>query len=236
MNNAITKSAIVAAALGLLWDGIASRGYYEDDRLHRYGCHAVSEGHASLTGGKFEVSRHNEVVQQIHTRITQYIGGYGTAYGYMVEELGRVGPEDDEVQAFRKKMLEDLLAEYQTEELIASVKKSDILKEAKKFLATDNEHYMQPRVTTYICHSVSRAISDRKSAYPSNDAYREAMDRLEDELRTTIETRLGTGTFTGAISNLLGEDFADSLTYDQIQAFRHKWLDALTSEYMGIEA
>lgn len=235
MNNAITKSAIVAAALGLLWDGIAARGYYEDDRLHRYGCHAVSEGHASLTGGKFEVSRHNEVVQQIHTRITQYIGGYGTAYGYMVEELGRVGPEDDEVQAFRKKMLEDILAEYQTEELIASVKKSDILAEAKEYLAKDSDHYMQPRITMYICHSVSRAISDRMNANPTKAAYQEALGRMEDSLRNEIETRLGTGTFVGAISNLLGDDFAESLTTEQIQTYRHNWLDRLISEFKGSE-
>jgi hypothetical protein len=226
MNKQFTAAEIVRKALTILWDGVGSIGGKE-----HFACFCVTEAMCKLADLSWCDARQSDSVKPIHARIIQYIDGYDTVGEYFNEKLGKGFVPAGEAQAFRKKMLEEILAEYESEEMIASMKKSDILKEAKEYLAKDSDHYMQPRITMYICHSVSRAISDRMNANPTKAAYQEALGQMEDSLRNEIETRLGTGTFTGAISNLLGDDFAESLTTEQIQTYRHNWLDSLTREY-----
>lgn len=70
-----------------------------------------------ITGLEWGKANKLELTESIRERITTYIDGHETAYSFMAQERGLDEDWDDpipdeEVQAFRKKMLEDILAEY----------------------------------------------------------------------------------------------------------------------------
>lgn len=106
-HNAVKASQIVATALTLLWDGHGlPRGKAE------FGCWSITWATKQITGLESNQDLHAALSDPIHARITKYICGHDHVRAYFYEVLQRNDLEYPELQAFRKKMLEDILAEY----------------------------------------------------------------------------------------------------------------------------
>lgn len=100
---------VLNKALAILWNGVGSKGFGPDDKEY-FACHAV----AKASGGEYgsRDTDNHPVVKALYERITSYIKGHDHVRGYLTFELNKINPTNEELQAFRKSMLEEILAEY----------------------------------------------------------------------------------------------------------------------------
>jgi hypothetical protein len=209
----ITHSQILAEALAVLWDGVDGR-YWTSEDLTKYGCHAVTLGYIKVAGlGLPEVSWYEAqgaaIVDEIHNRIARYIGGFGTAYGYIVDGLGQPHPEDNVLQDFRKKMLEEIKAEYEARELLQE--QIRILKEVKELREADA--YDSP----YVCDNINCQLK-----YSTTDAG----VAICDDINKYID-----GSFS--VRNWLGDKNGKHYANDDliVEAARIEMIDTLIARY-----
>jgi len=126
MNHNQAVIAVLNKALTLLWDGKGDEYYYDSDTpayKEKHGCHVVTWADSSIRRGEdilfsciyWREAEAEELVVELHARIKKYIGGYDTAAQYIRSQTGE-WPDNATTQAFRKKMLEEIKAEYEARE------------------------------------------------------------------------------------------------------------------------
>lgn len=126
MNHNQAIIAVLNKALTLLWDGKGgeyNRDSEDPEYKEKHGCHVVTWADSSIRKGediqfssiRWYEAEAGELVVELHARIREYIGGYDTASQYLFY-LHEKWPSSATVQAFRKKMLEEIKAEYEAKE------------------------------------------------------------------------------------------------------------------------
>jgi hypothetical protein len=237
MNQNIKASAIMAKALTLLWTG---EGHKESSwwgsGKEKFGCHAVEKAFEILAGVPENVARHNETVVAIKARISTYIGGWDTAYGY-VDLVLKAPCGVIDMQIFRKKMLEDILAEYLKEEEPKAV---EILELAATFLwdgKDDSEDDSQsPKwKCQFVCHTITRAYLQLKGIVHGSDGYWPTFVRAERAevvaaLHANVTQHIGGHSTAGSYLSRRDKEFPSDL---KAQTFRKELLEAVIEEYKG---
>lgn len=154
------------------------------------------------------------------------------------EDGGTIYDQDEEVLAFRAKMIDELLARY-TRQLkeITPLKPSELLQEVKDYSYFDNG---TTGVHTYICNAVKHAARREDdvrigAADQSENGFSNRKDVAAMEVLAAIEADVktpdGCCTFNAKLRLLLGDEFVDNLTHQQMQAFRSQYIDQLIARF-----
>lgn len=94
----------------------------------KYACLAVSMAASRLYGSS---ARYSLDVEEIRARIRRYIGGLSNAEFYLEQE-----GIDTEPYQFRRKMLEDILAEYESARSLAEARRELEISKLKHYTPT----------------------------------------------------------------------------------------------------
>lgn len=141
--NATKASQIVATALTLLWDGATYAGSLQKAE---FGCWAITRAVEQLTELDSTKEGHAALTDPIHARITRYIAGEHHVRGYFSQVLKHYDASQEELQAFRKKMLEDILAEY--------VKKEALERQIEVLEQVKNLRESGEATSEYVCDNI----------------------------------------------------------------------------------
>lgn len=106
-------------------------------------------------------------------------------------------------------------------------KASELLIKAKTFL-TDNLSSTKRNETIYICHALFKADDCWTQRHNKSDACK----KVEAVLKTLCKVDKGYGNiYNNFVNNVFGEGAANNMTFDEIQAGRHRLVDFLIAEY-----